>query len=297
MSSLAVELKSGYIVIRDNYMKIKLRLSQKSKSFAVVVLLFSALFTFGGLGMLLEAFETNDMEDIASAIVTIGFFGMATFIVLRRLMLPNGFIEIRHDGILLACYGLGPFSGPLGPYYVTGLVQWTNLSKVQEKKAQFVKCLAISLGGVSSFLLTKETLIQQNAELGEFFARVMKFSTSLIPVGKFIEPILKLFGYSGLPASTSENDIMLWNQKNYGFHILIPEFILPGGVTNLIKQIEEQKAQYVVQSPSASAERQHEDRVPKSTKDRVTEIENLFKSGLISEQEYKRKREQIISEI
>ena len=288
-------------------MRIEFRLSLGFKLFAMMILLLAVLCALGSLAALSDALTTGEVESIVITLFGFAFFSIGVVIVVRRLVRPNGFIDIRPDGLLIACYGLGPFSGSLGGYFVFGMVNWPNLSKIDETRAQLVNCLGILLDNLDLFLSTKDELDQkevfENIRLGNLFARILMYGSSLGPFGKFTEPFLKIFGFSGLPASTSEADVMDWNKKNYGYHILIPGIMIPGGVSSVRQRIIDQRSLHTARgiehpTPAMVSESHKQEKTEnRSVKQRLIEVEELFRNGLLSDEEYRRKREKIISDL
>lgn len=288
-------------------MRIEFRLSLRFKLFAMMILLLSALGALGSLAALSDALTTGEIESIVITLFGLAFFSIGVVIVVRRLVRPNGFIDIRPDGLLIACYGLGPFSGSLGGYFVFGMANWPNLSKIDETRAQLVNCLGILLGNLDLFLSTKDELDQKevfvNIRLGNLFARILMYGSSLGPFGKFTELFLKIFGFSGLPASTSEADVMDWNKRNYGYHILIPGIMIPGGVSSIRQRIIDQRSLHTARgiehpAPAMVSESNKQEKTEnRSVKQRLIEVEELFRNGLLSDEEYRRKREKIISDL
>jgi LPXTG-motif cell wall-anchored protein len=273
-----------------------------------MILLLAGLVGLESLLALLDGLATGEAENIVIAVFGLAFSGIGAVIVARRLVRPNGFIEIQPLGVLIECYALGPFSGLLGGYFVLGKVPWGNLTKIEEIRAQWVRCLGISLSDVASFLSTKDEFDQkqvfENIRLGNRFARLLMYGVSLGPFGKFTELFLKIFGFSGLPASASEADSMDWNKRNYGSHILIPGIMIPGGVSNVRQRIIDQRARLHTArgierlTPATVSEANKQEKIEsRSVKQRLIEVEELFRNGLLSHEEYRRKREKIISDL
>jgi hypothetical protein len=60
------------------------------------------------------------------------------------------------------------------------------------------------------------------------------------PIGNFLELVWTLRGLTA-PKSMEEEDVLRWNQENYGFHIIVPNRDIPCGAQALVDMIEKQR--------------------------------------------------------
>jgi hypothetical protein len=168
----------------------------------------------------------------AVVIVTIIFFYIMTRIAAVRLLRPDGWFDISSDRLLLACYSLAPTSGVSGAYFCAGGTKWSGVVKIGLQRAFGVRCLGISLTDITSFLKSRELIADQKilnaAVRGTRWGGMMIDVAQLTPIfGPAIGLMLKILGYSGLPKSSEDADILDWNEKNWGYHILVPTWFIP----------------------------------------------------------------------
>ena len=60
------------------------------------------------------------------------------------------------------------------------------------------------------------------------------------PIGNFVELVWTLRGLTA-PKSMEEEDLLRWNQENYGFHVIVPNREIPCGARALVEMIEKQR--------------------------------------------------------
>ncbi len=103
-------------------------------------------------------------------------------------------------------------SGSLGPFAVWGFVPWSNLSATGIAKAQGVRCLGIRFVDPNAFIASRSKVAQNDiVVIGRWSrqsGRIIVALPSLIPFGKFIGLLMVIIGYSGLPKSADEPDIL-----------------------------------------------------------------------------------------
>lgn len=174
------------------------------------------------------------------------FSGLASLVFIRRLTLPQGVIEVRPDGVFICCYSIGPNSGIFGGYKAVGVADWPNLSATGLVRAQFRPCLGIRFRDPGVFAASKAKLNEQErSQIDHFGHQSVRIFYALGPkvpvVGSLSDLMMTLFGFTGMPKSAEEKDIWTWNEENYGWHLLIPDVILPTGPEAVRRAIEQHR--------------------------------------------------------
>jgi len=284
-------------------MRVDLRLSSAAKALTFALGLLGVLMTMMAAIEALNGLATNDMIALTTGALGAVFFGAATKVAIHRMRRPAGTVDIRSEGLLLWCYTLGPTSGSLGGYGVWGFVPWSNLSATGVARAQFVNCLGIRLRDIDAFIQSRSQVAQADAvevdRWSQQSSRIVGAIMPLLSFGKFVELIMLVFGYTGLPKSNNERDILDWNHENYGWHILIPQLVIPRGADALVKLIDENRAAApVVAARANQAADESAGPTPARTIEvRLKELEELARKNLITNEEYRRKREEILAKL
>jgi hypothetical protein len=284
-------------------MRVDLQLSRAAKALTFVLGTLGILMALIGALVALEGFASDDFVSLTTGALSAVFFGVASKVAIHRLRRPAGTVDIRAEGLFLWCYTLGPTSGSLGGYGVWGFVPWSNVSAAGVAKAQFVACLGIRLANIDAFIQSRSQVAQADAveidRWSQQSSRIVGALTPLLSFGKFAELIMLVCGFTGLPKSNNEKDILDWNCDNYGWHILIPQVVIPTGAAALAKIIDERR---VAAPKSAGVEERAADAgsgqaPPRTIESRLQELEELTRKNLITAEEYQRKREEILTEL
>jgi len=262
----------------------------------------AVLFVLTGVPLLIQSLASGDLDDIGAGAATVLFFGGCAFIGMRRLTRPSGAIEIQRQGLVLSCYSMGPFSGVLGGYASWGFADWRNLTAVATVKVTGFSCVGLAFKDPTAFITAREKLregeFNKAAILGQQSGRVLKAGCAVLPIGKFLGLYMTLLGFSGIPKSADEKDVLEWNHENYGYHLLIPAALIPSGSDSLLRLINERRVEAV------DAEKSDEDArgeahtfaaMARTIEARLLELEELYGKRLITEEEYKAKRKEILS--
>lgn len=223
---------------------------------------------------------------------------------LTRLSQPFGVLEINENGLFLACYTLGPLSlSGSGEWFPWGIAEWRNLAPAGVFRLTGVRCMGLRLLDLELFLasrqgLTREDLVRRT-RLGPQWARIAMNSLVTSPIGKFMEMIWAARGLTA-PKSLEEKDVLTWNQENYGFHIIIPSRDIPCGAQALVDIIEKARKAAIgvgISDKRIVQEHKSQERMFSDPEARLVEIADLLKKGLITDEEYNRKRDEILSSI
>ncbi len=155
---------------------------------------------------------------------------------------------------------------------------------------------------LSAFLAAREPISDEQllkfSRLVRRFGNIMWEAILLMPIlGKSLRFIGGLSGVYGSPESAAELDMMEWNQKNYDYHVLIAGFLIPGGASRAKQLIEEHRLTALTKGPQSTEARPQESSPSgiRSTEVRLREIEDLLAKKLITEEEYRLKRKEILS--
>lgn len=170
---------------------------------------------------------------------------------------------------------------------------WTGIVGVGVQRVLGIQCLGLNLANAEVFVhdnaqiedqIPSKELSRQGWAAGIFLDTII-----LTPViGHIAGLVMKLSGYSGLPKSSEAIDTLQSNSANYGYNILIPAFSIPDFdlVVNLIQdRSNAEKANSGMISLTATLE------------SRLRTIDSLREKGLITEEEFKQKRSDIIDKI
>jgi hypothetical protein len=287
-------------------MRIDLRVSARFRLLLVLFIALALLMVAAALVAIGEAVGSGDVTDSLPALFSLLFFGLAALVFIRRLTRPSGAIEIRPDGVSLCCYSVGPYSGLFGGYLAVGFADWSNLSAIGLVKAQGRQCLGVRLHDLDAFTAGRAKLSDKDRMYADFLgAQSMRIIRALGPsipiVGKFMELFMTVFGFTGMPKSAEEKDILVWNQNNYGWHLIVPDFIIPNGPEPARRVIEQHRP--VVSGGVELTVDYHPDTVAavttshRSAESRLIELDELFRKGLITAEEHQLKRREIIARI
>lgn len=222
-----------------------------------------------------------------------GVFGLV------RMRQPFGIIEIHADGLLLPCYTVGPISlTGSGEWYPWGFADWSNLAPAGTFRFTGMKCVGLRFSDLEAYLasrqkLTREDLVRRT-RLGPLWGRISMSLMVVSPMRKVQEMMWTVVGITK-PKSTTEKDVLTWNQENYGFHIIVPGRDIPCGAQNLVDMIE--KRRQTATGVKATVENvirdcNPQDKMLRDPEARLHEIDDLLQKGLITTDEYHRKREE-----
>jgi hypothetical protein len=238
--------------------------------------------------------------------LTLVFFGIpfmcaGAIFGLMRLTQPFGILEIHENGLFLACYTLGPLNlSGSGEWFPWGIAEWRNLAPAGVFRLTGARCMGLRLLDLELFLtsrqeVTREDLVRRT-RLGPQWARIAMNSIVISPIGKFMEMIWVARGVTA-PKSLEEKDVLTWNQENYGFHIIVPSRDIPGGAQALVDMIEKARKAAIGAAQRPVQEHKSRGKVLSDPEARLVEITDLLNKGLITNEEYSRKRDEILSSI
>lgn len=179
------------------------------------------------------------------------FFGVI------RLMEPASFWENQSEGILIACYTLGPIGlTGHGDWFIWGLASWSNIVDVGTvHRGFFWRGIGLQLDDLDAFLKTRRSLKREDfiarARRGPSWARLYIGWIVASPVGKFVGLVWNIRGLTA-PKSVEENDVLQWNYDNFGYHIMIPRRSLRCAAAEILSEVESwrQSATKLEASPS-----------------------------------------------
>ncbi len=205
------------------------------------------LFALAGFGIL---FTAKDVRDLGQAALTIIFFGGGGLMILRILSRRPGRIEVGPEGLFIQCY------------FTVGMADWGNLAQVAAVKVLGVPYLGIKLENAEKYLASRKLLQDQNSirdvELVSFAARVL-FTMAKIPLLKqTMGLIFSVLGFSALPETLREIDLMEYNAKNFGYHIIFPVFLLAAKPAQIAEQLQvalDQARQSTASAPPPSEQK------------------------------------------
>ncbi|MGV7219780.1 hypothetical protein [Bradyrhizobium sp. UFLA05-112] len=237
-------------------------------------------------------------------LLALPFLSSSAIFGLIRMTQPFGFLEIRKNGLLLACYTLGPVSlSGSGDWFPWGFADWSNLASAGVFRLQGMRCMGLGLIDLEVFLASRKKLkredLARRTRLGPHWAGITMNWMKVTSIGKFSEMIWSVRDVT-VPKSSDEKDVLTWNQENYGFHIILVNRDIPCGAQALVDMIE--RARKAAIDRSTSDERiiqEHERRASllPAPEARLHEIADLLNKGLISSEEYHRKRVEILSNV
>ncbi|MBI4489031.1 MAG: zinc ribbon domain-containing protein [Deltaproteobacteria bacterium] len=195
--------------------KISLGVTPIWKAIYSVTIAGCFLMAIGGFQALSMAQSATQLGMSALAIL---FFGGGGLMVLRIITRPPGQIAVKPEGLLIQSY------------FTAGIAEWENLEHVGSITVFGMPYLGIRLKDVERYITSREQLpdrtVIREVALVSFSARVL-FTMAKIPLVKNgLEIILSLMGYSRLPESLREADLMEYNRKNFGYQIIFPSFLL-----------------------------------------------------------------------
>jgi hypothetical protein len=263
-----------------------------------LLILWEALLCMFGSGLICAELKLVPVIGVngSAGVLLIGSILCCTALVslLLRLCRPTGWVEIGPTHIALACYSLGPISGVQGGYFCAGFSAWENLQKVDVTRAQGLKCVGVRFSDVSEFLDGRTLINDQNAlraaAWGEKWNRISLGAVLLLPMlGSFLDLMMRLLGYSGLPKSSEEIDILDWNCKNWGYHLLVPRWLIPN-YSNVVELIRRHQ---IMPGPVQTSHLVES----RSVETRLRELNDLLSKGLVNNDEYDQKRKEILSEL
>jgi hypothetical protein len=164
---------------------------------------------------------------------------------LVRMRQPFGILEIHADGLLLACYTVGPLNlTGSGDWFPWGFADWSNIAPARAFRLTGMTFVGLRFIDLEAFLasrqkLTREDLVRRT-RLGPRWGRIYMSLMTISSIGKYLEMIWTVQGVT-TPKSTTEKDVLTWNQENYGFHIIVPGRDIPCGAQNLVDLIEKRR--------------------------------------------------------
>lgn len=166
---------------------------------------------------------------------------VSTWSGFTRLKQPPGFLEVRPEGLLIACYTLGPMhlSG-FGDWFTWGMTKWDNLSDVGVVKRSFIRGVGLQFENLDDFLKSRRLLerddFAKRGRQGPYWARVTLGWLILSPIGKCLGLLWNIQGLTA-PKSVEEKDVLLWNCENFGYHIVIRIWSLPCSAKGIAEAI------------------------------------------------------------
>jgi hypothetical protein len=286
---------------------------RRPKWIALTALVGCALLVLYCLAASVLAFMINKPEVILIEVVGVVLFGFWGLVAIRRMRQPGGALEISERGVALQCYGLSPLSGPMGAFYCAGFVPWENLAGVGLTQAWLMPCFGLSVSDLDSFLMTRDQVSNLdaawNVKQGEQSAGILWLICSMEPFARVTDLLIRFMGYTGMPKSDSAKDCLEWNRANWDHHIVIWGRLIDGGPAKLAELIDSRtkiaRASLPI-TPRAEATTSNVDgeraadsagHEKPSIEASLSTVEDLFHKGLLTEDEYRRKREEIIARL
>jgi hypothetical protein len=129
------------------------------------------------------------------------------------------------------------------------------------------------------------------------------------PFGRVSDLLMRLIGYTGMPKSSDESDGLEWNRANWNYHLVIWGRVIDGGPARLAELIRSRAESVRLVAPvghrddktkhQANAEPSalEVDSTELSIEKRLGMLEESFRKRLLTEDEYRRKREEIIARL
>ena len=290
---------------KSDTLRIEVRLP---KWLSVITIVGCVLLVILSIAVFVLAYISNNTAQMVVQAAGVGLFGFWGLVAIRRMRQPGGALEISDRGITMQCYSFSPFSGPMGAFYCVGFVPWQNFAGVGITKAWMMASLGISVSDVDSFLKTGDQVSNidaaWNVKQGEQSAGILWALMAMEPFVHVSDLVLRFVGYTGMPKSDAMKDSLEWNRNNWDHHIVIWGRIIDGGPAKLAELI---KARAEKGSAPCSATRaiaaleadgKHpSDHEKPSIEASLSTLEDLFHKGLLTEDEYHRKREEIIARL
>lgn len=240
-------------------------------------------------------------------VVLFAFWGL---VAIRRTRQPGGALEISDRGIALQGYSFSPLSGPMGAFYCAGFVPWENFAGVGVTQAWTMACLGLSVSDVDSFLKTRAQVSNidaaWNVKQSEQSAGILWLICSMEPFVRVTDLLIRFMGYTGMPKSDSAKDCLDWNRDNWDHQIVIWGRLIEGGPEMLAELIKsraeiaraaipiEHRAKASALEAGAKPDTNHE---KPPIEESLSTLEDLFHKGLLTEDEYHRKRKEIIARL
>ncbi|MGD9855281.1 MAG: hypothetical protein AB7U20_10060 [Planctomycetaceae bacterium] len=174
-----------------------------------------------GVGVLCLSMAADSAgADVKTQLLAWGFFGIGGLLVIKLMFRNTGSLTLREDGLLI------------DTYWSTGLIRWEHLLPPKPVRLVGMSYLGLSTTDVDAYLDSRRHLNglanETDRVYTQGFNRGMIAMLSLLPGAKMVVDVgLPLFGWSPLPKSTTEADMLAWQQKNYGVQIAIPRMWIP----------------------------------------------------------------------
>jgi hypothetical protein len=277
------------------------------KWISLVTIVGCLLLVVLSLAVFVLAYTSNNTAQMVVQAAGVGLFGFWGLVAIRRMRQPGGALEISDRGIAMQCYSFSPFSGPMGAFYCVGFVPWQNFAGVGVTKAWMMASLGISVSDVDSFLKTGDQVSNidaaWNVKQGEQSAGILWALMAMEPFVHVSDLVLRFMGYTGMPKSDAMKDSLEWNRSNWDHHIVIWGRIIDGGPAKLAELIKARAeiarvAEHGAEPAALQADGKHpSDHEKPSIEASLSTLEDLFHKGLLTEDEYHRKREEIIARL
>ena len=122
------------------------------------------------------------------------------------------------------------------------MADWSNLAQISEVKVLWVPYLGIKLENAEKYLASRKQLQDQSSirdvELIGFATRGL-FTMAKIPLLKQSMGLMfSVLGFSALPETLREIDLMEYNAKNFGYYIIFPVFLLAAKPAQIAEQLQ-----------------------------------------------------------
>jgi len=169
----------------------------------------------------------------AALLAILQFWAYITFATLQRFRGPDGWIKLDDRNLSLAVYSIGgPYNTYSPSFFCVGTSNWNNVAEIKVKRLYGFKYYCFKFLDLDAFLKgkddTTDKAILKKARSG---ARLHGFASVIvkhIPLfGNIYELLLRAIGYSGLPSSNKDKDLLEWNGENYHCHVLTPASLMP----------------------------------------------------------------------
>lgn len=165
--------------------------------------------------VILATHPPPSLTQIGTLALGVVFFGGGAVLIFRIMIRKAGFLELREDGLLL------------DTYLTAGFLPWDQITAVGVIRAMGVKYLGIAVKDVDTFTASRAKQPRftrsRDRALTQAFTRLMMAT----PATKLVNVPLYILGYTKIPDSPSESDLLKWNKDNFGHHILIHRFWFP----------------------------------------------------------------------
>jgi hypothetical protein len=173
-----------------------------------------------GVGVLCVAMAAESAgADLTTQLLAWGFFGVGGVLVLKLVFRNSGSLTLREDGLIV------------DTHWSTGFIPWEHLAAPRRLRLIGLWHLGLSTTDPEGYLHSRAQLTGLANETDRVYAQ--GFMRGMIALLGFLPPAkmavdmgMALFGWSPMPKSTREEDLMAWQEQSYGAQIAIPRMWL-----------------------------------------------------------------------